>query len=141
MGYSILTLEGLPEECSDLADNMAEIYEVSRKAKDIIARLNALSRRNEGEHFRSLSLQALASKVLSVARPAQPPHVETTFTLTSPWKNRPRMPNLNKYSSLRQVGLSQPCYALLTKLLVKSRTWRFDPCARRPPSALRSSST
>ena len=50
---------------------------------------NALSRRNEGEHFRSLSLQALASKVLSVARPAQPPHVETTFTLTLPLEEPP----------------------------------------------------
>ncbi len=77
MGYSILTLEGLPEEYGDLADNVAEIYEASRKAKIIIARLNELSRRNAEERFGTVSLKALADKALNVAAPAQPPHVTT----------------------------------------------------------------
>ena len=75
MGYSILTLEGLPEEHSDLADNVAEIYEASRKAKDIISRLNSLSRRNAEENFLPLSLNTLVRKALSVAAPALPPNV------------------------------------------------------------------
>ncbi len=75
MGYSILTLEGLPEEYSDLADNVAEIYEASRKAKAIISRLNSLSRRNAEESFRPLDLPTLVSKALSVAAPAMPPNV------------------------------------------------------------------
>ena len=75
MGYSILTLEGLPEEYSDLADNVAEIYEASRKAKAIISRLNSLSRRNAEESFRPLALPTLVSKALSVAAPAMPPNV------------------------------------------------------------------
>ncbi len=78
MGYSILTLEGLPEECEDLADNVTEIYDASRKAKEIISRLNALSRRNDEENFRPLSLRDLVHKALTVARPAQPAHVTTT---------------------------------------------------------------
>lgn len=79
MGYSILTLENLPENCDDLADNVTEIYEASRKAKEIISRLNALSRRNAEENFRPLSLPDLVNKALTVAKPAQPAHVTTTI--------------------------------------------------------------
>jgi len=77
MGYAILTLEGLPEEEGDLADNVAEIYEASRKAKIIIARLNELSRRNGEESYQPLSLKALLEKMLNVAAPAQPAHIVT----------------------------------------------------------------
>lgn len=77
MGYSILTLEKLPEECGDLADNITEIYEASRKAKDIISRLNALSRKHEAAALQRLSLSSIMRKALQVAAPAQPPKVTT----------------------------------------------------------------
>lgn len=77
MGYSILTLERLPLDCDDLADNVAEIYEASRKAKDIIARLNALSRKNVESTFKPLSLSSIVEKSLQVAAPAQPAKVNT----------------------------------------------------------------
>lgn len=76
MGYSILTLEGLPEGSDDLADNVTEIYEASRKAKTIISRLNELSRKNTATSFTLLSLGQLARKALDVAAPARPAHVE-----------------------------------------------------------------
>lgn len=79
MGYAILTLEGLPEDADDLADNVSEIYEASRKAKVIIARLNELSRRNPEDRFGTLSLKTLADKALHVAAPALPPHVTTVL--------------------------------------------------------------
>lgn len=79
MGYAILTLEGLPEDCDDLADNVAEIYEASRKAKDIISRLNALTRKNAEGNMRALSLSSIIEKALQVAAPAQPPRVSTTL--------------------------------------------------------------
>ena len=77
MGYSILTLEGLPRGCDDLAGNVAEIYEASRKAKDIISRLNALSRKNAESTFTTLALHSIAEKAMQVAAPAQPPKVST----------------------------------------------------------------
>ena len=77
MGYSILTLEGLPEGANDLADNVTEIYEASRKAKTIISRLNELSRKSGEVHFRTLCLADLVGKALEVAAPAQPAHVST----------------------------------------------------------------
>lgn len=79
MGYSILTLEGLPQDRDDLADNVAEIYEASRKAKDIISRLNALSRKNAESSFTRLSFGSIAQKALEAAAPAQPAKVTTRF--------------------------------------------------------------
>ena len=75
MGYSILTLEGLPEDCSELSENVAEIYEASRKAKDIISRLNELSRKSETNRFVPLSLSRIIDKAMQTAAPAQPPRV------------------------------------------------------------------
>lgn len=83
MGYSILTLEGLPEGADELADNVAEIYEASRKAKTIISRLSDLSRKNTELTFRYLSLDEMVHKALQVASPAQPAHVETLTRLNS----------------------------------------------------------
>lgn len=79
MGYSILTLEGLPDGCDDLADNVSEIYEASRKAKNIVSRLNDLSRRSDEEHFTALSLPNLVEKALNVAAPALPARVSTAL--------------------------------------------------------------
>lgn len=81
MGYSILTLEGLPEGSDDLADNVAEIYEASRKAKTIISRLSALSRKNTEQTLRPLALDDLILRALEVAAPAQPAHVQTVTHL------------------------------------------------------------
>lgn len=77
MGYSILTLEGLPEDADDLANNITEIYEASRKAKTIISRLNDMSRKNATATFTTLSLEQLVQKALDVAAPAKPANVET----------------------------------------------------------------
>lgn len=81
MGYAILTLEGLPEDSDDLADNITEIYEASRKAKDIISRLNELSRKNTESTFTPLSLSTIIEKALQVAAPAQPSRVTTRLAI------------------------------------------------------------
>ena len=82
MGYSILTLEGLPNECGDLADNIAQIYEASRKAKDIITRLNELSRKSNETDFIPIALRSIAAKAMQVAAHAQPPRVSDRFLCT-----------------------------------------------------------
>lgn len=76
MGYSILTLEKLPPEETELYDNVLEIYSASQKAKNIITRLSELSRKNTGLSYQYVSPDELACKVLEVAAPAQPPEVE-----------------------------------------------------------------
>ena len=78
MGYSILVLEQLPSDAEELYDNVLEIYNSSRKAKEIIARLSDLSRKNTSLTFQYVSPDELVRKVLAVASPARPPHVSPT---------------------------------------------------------------
>lgn len=83
MGYSILTLEQLPPQSEDLQDNILEIYNASRKAKDIISRLSNLSRKNGKLVYQQLSLDELIKHVLHVALPAKPVAVTVTLNLAS----------------------------------------------------------
>lgn len=83
MGYSILTLEQLPPQSEDLQDNILEIYNASRKAKDIISRLSNLSRKNGKLVYQQLSLDELIKHVLHVALPAKPVAVTVTLDLAS----------------------------------------------------------
>lgn len=84
MGYSILTLEGLPEDADDLAENVTEIYEASRKAKIIISRMNEMARKNTENTFHPLQLDVLIRKALEVAVPARPNHVQTVMNCAAP---------------------------------------------------------
>ena len=84
MGYSILVLERLPEEDSESYDNMLEIYNASRKAKEIISRLSDLSRKNSASAFQDLDPNALVQRVLAVSAPARPKNVEVETRLTCP---------------------------------------------------------
>ena len=81
MGYSLLVLEQLPSDAEELYDNVLEIYNSSRKAKEIIARLSDLSRKNTSLTFQYVSPDELVRKVLAVASPARPPHVEVRTDL------------------------------------------------------------
>ena len=76
MGYSIMTLEQLPPESEELQDNILEIYNASRKAKEIISRLSDLSRKNNSLTNQSIDPNELVCQVLEVALPAKPLGVE-----------------------------------------------------------------
>ena len=81
MSYSLMTLEKLPPEEEELADNLIEIFNASEKAKEIISRLSDLSRKSSPSSIRSVSIDALVQKTLSVAKPAKPEGVEVQLNL------------------------------------------------------------
>ena len=81
MGYSILILEKIPSEATDSYDNALEIYNASRKAKEIISRLSALSRKNTPLTFQPVAPDPLAERVLEVADAACPKNVAVTKSL------------------------------------------------------------
>lgn len=87
MGYSLMALEKLPTDEEELYDNILEIYNASRKAKDIISRLSDLSRKNTSATFRQVSPDDLIRKTLDVANPARPPRVEVRLDLNC-WEQR-----------------------------------------------------
>lgn len=84
MGYSILALEQISEEQTQVYDSLLEIYESSRKAKDIIARLSALSRKSSPENHQPIAPDELVRRVVEVARPAMPPQVTVELELACP---------------------------------------------------------
>lgn len=89
MSYSLMTLEKLPPEEEELADNLVEIYNASEKAKEIISRLSDLSRKNSPNTIRTVALDALIQKALTVATPAKPKEVEVRLNLNC-WDQRIR---------------------------------------------------
>jgi len=81
MGYSLMTLEKLSPDDTELYDNILEIYNCSRQAKTIISRLSDLSRKNSDFTFREVSPDDLVQKTLDVALPAKPKSVEIKLDL------------------------------------------------------------
>lgn len=80
MGYSLMTLEKLQPE-QELYDDILEIYESSCKAKEIISRLNDLSRKNTDTSFRQMSPDVLIRKTISIAKPAKADNVQIKLDL------------------------------------------------------------
>lgn len=89
MGYSLMALEKLPPE-EELYDNLLEVYNASREAKNLISRLNDLSRKQSETSFHMVSLDEVVSRALRVAAPAKPKTVEVQQNLNC-WGQRIRI--------------------------------------------------
>jgi len=83
MGYSILILEKLPPEETELYDEVLEIYNTSMKAKTVVSRLQDLARKNAGTDFKELILDDVVQKVVEIANPAKPKAVEVKMHLNT----------------------------------------------------------
>ncbi|MBR5127547.1 MAG: HAMP domain-containing histidine kinase [Roseburia sp.] len=83
MGYSILILEKLPPEETELYDEVLEIYNTSMKAKTVVSRLQDLARKNAGTDFQKLRLDDVVRKVVEIANPAKPKPVEVQVCLNA----------------------------------------------------------
>ena len=81
MGYSILILEKLPPEETEIYDEVLEIYNTSTKAKTVVSRLQDLARKNAGTDFHTLLLDDVVRKVVEIANPAKPKPVEIQMNL------------------------------------------------------------
>ena len=82
MGYSLMALEKLPPEEEELYDNILEVYNASRTAKNLISRLSDLSRKNTDATFRMASPDDLVRRTVEVASPAKPEKVEIRLDLS-----------------------------------------------------------
>lgn len=89
MGYSLMALEKLPEGEEELYDNLLEVYNASKEAKNIISRLNDLSRKQSENTFHMVSLDEIVGRTVKVALPAKPTNVEIRQSLNC-WGQRIR---------------------------------------------------
>jgi len=76
MGYSIMTMEMLPADATDLQENLMEIYDASVKAKDIVTRLAELTKKGNEEDFKEIEIDEVIQSALKVTIPAKPKEVE-----------------------------------------------------------------
>ena len=76
MGYSIMTMEMLPADATDLQENLMEIYDASVKAKDIVTRLAELTKKGNEENFKEIEVDEVIQSALKVTLPAKPKEVE-----------------------------------------------------------------
>ncbi len=76
MGYSIMTMEMLPPDATELQENLMEIYEASVKAKDIVTRLAELTKKGNAENFTELEVDEVIQSALKVTLPAKPKEVD-----------------------------------------------------------------
>ena len=81
MGYSILILEKLPPEETELYDEVLEIYNTSTKAKTVVSRLQDLARKHTGDEFQKLLFDEVVQKAVEIVRPAKPKPVELQLSL------------------------------------------------------------
>lgn len=84
MGYSMMILEKLPEDDTELYDEVLEIYQMSAKAKTVISRLSDLSRKNASTAFKEISLDELIRRMISAAKSARPNDVDVQLELKCP---------------------------------------------------------
>ncbi len=87
MSYSLMALEKLPDDESELYDELLEIYSSSCKAKEIISRLSDLSRKQTETSFRETAPDDLIRKMVRVAEPAKTENVQVQMNLNC-WDQR-----------------------------------------------------
>lgn len=76
MGYSIMTMEMLPADATDLQENLLEVYNASVKAKDIVTRLSELSKKGSEGSYSDVDIDETIQSALKVTLPAKPKNVE-----------------------------------------------------------------
>lgn len=89
MSCSLMALEQLPEEQTEVYDNLLAIYDASKKARTIVSRLSDLSRKNADKTFKPVSVDEIIRKTLDVAMPAKGKEVEVKLNLNC-WDRRVR---------------------------------------------------
>ena len=76
MGYSIMTMEMVPADKTEIQENLMEVYNASVKAKEIVQGLADLTKKGRQEDFSEIDVEDLVRSSLKVTLPAKPKNVE-----------------------------------------------------------------
>lgn len=72
MGYSLMVMEKLPPEDNESYDNLLEVYNASKKAKDLISRLSDLSRKNSAFTMRYVDPNKMIKNAITISESSKP---------------------------------------------------------------------
>ncbi len=75
MGYSVLVMEKLPPEDTESYDNLLEVYNASRKAKELISRLSDLSRKNSASTLKNVNADRMIQNAVLMAKASKPKNI------------------------------------------------------------------
>lgn len=87
MGYSLMALEKIPAEETEIYDGILEIYKASQKAKEIVSRLSDLSRKNSDASYTRVSVDEVVRKTLDLASTVKPKTIAVRLNLNC-WDQR-----------------------------------------------------
>lgn len=87
MGYSLMALEKIPTEETEIYDGILEIYKASQKAKEIVSRLSDLSRKNTDASYTRVSVDEVVRKTLDLASTVKPKTIAVRLNLNC-WDQR-----------------------------------------------------
>lgn len=87
MGYSLMALEKIPAEETEIYDGILEIYNASQKAKEIVSRLSDLSRKNTEASYTRVSVDEVVRKTLDLASTVKPKTIAVRLNLNC-WDQR-----------------------------------------------------
>lgn len=76
MGYSMMSMEMLPDDETEIQEYLMEVYNASVKAKDIVTRLAELTKKGKEENFTELDPDEVIGNSLKVTLPAKPKTVD-----------------------------------------------------------------
>ena len=114
MGYSVMSLNEAPVENEGLAENLAEIYNASSRAKQLISRMASYARLRDSVSFLYQSPDDILNEVLVMMKPAKPQHVEIRKELSCGeqciWGDRIQLVQLfmnlilNAFQAMKEAG-------------------------------------
>ena len=81
MGYSMMSLEQLPDDNSELYDNLLEIYQSSCKAKEVISRLSQMTKKKDTIVYEEINIDQIIDKTLGLLKASQPKKVSVEKNL------------------------------------------------------------
>lgn len=87
MGYSVMALEKVSENDTEVHEDLVEIYNSALKAKDVIGCLSDLSRKKEKMTYEFISIDEVIKKTVQVSKTAQPQNVQVYTKLDCKEKN------------------------------------------------------
>lgn len=81
IGHSLMAIQNIDDENSPLFTNAMETYSAAQKAKNLVARISSLTRKNLDNQLQELSVNGLVHSALELTQPSQPENVECVTDL------------------------------------------------------------
>jgi len=81
MADSLLAIEKIPEDNTEVYDNLVDIYNSSRKAKELVSRITRLSRKTSETNMKDIDSEKLIDDTISIISASLPKNITIEKTI------------------------------------------------------------